>query len=238
VGRPAAGKFQWLRLVLPVAITVAPLLIVLLFWPHLIIVGAAVSTALAISFIIAARLRHRSSTSPQQTLGLLAALCAVIVDALYVVAIIRQGNVDEPWRVVFVASFIALLALSAGLGGALPEMWWASALLAFAAIGLVALGALALFSIGIGLLLAGGIALVALVQALARGRSRRARVAALIAAGLPVLLLVGGFYVVGRLPPGCPSDASHLEGSMSDGGTTTHYVCENGRLIRWWTDAR
>lgn len=210
----------------------------LLFWPHLIVVGAVVSAALAVSFILAARLRRRSATSPQQTLGLLAALCAVIVDALYVLAIIRQGNVDEPWRVVFVATFIVGLALAAALGATRRDKWWASALLAFASIGFLALGTLALFSIGIGLLLAGGIAMVALVQALGRDNSRRARMAALIAAGIPLLVLGVGFYLGGRLPPGCPSNASRVEGSISNGGTTTHYICQNGRLIRWWSDAR
>jgi hypothetical protein len=35
------------------------------------------------------------------------------------------------------------------------------------------------------------------------------------------------------LPPGCPNDAHHLEGTISDGGGTRHYVCENGRLVQW-----
>lgn len=226
---------HWLRAGLPIAITAAPLVVVLIFWPYLIVVGATLSAALAVSFILAARLRHRSSTPPQRTLGLLAAVCAVLVDGLYVVAIIRQGNVDEPWRIVFVASFIALLALAAALGGMRPPEWWATACFAFATVGFLVLGVLALFSIGIGLLLAGGIAAVAMFQG--GVNSKRARTAALVAAVVPLLLVALGFYVVGRLPPGCPTRAPHLEGTIGDGGATRHYVCEYGRRVRWWTDS-
>jgi hypothetical protein len=107
--------------------------------------------------------------------GTAAALLAAGIDVLYLVIIASQRDRETiaasllEGRVVFVATFVALCAAASWIGarreggGAEP--------LAAAAGGLLALGLLAIFSIGVLLLAAGGLCLAAWVgRARTRGR--------------------------------------------------------------------
>lgn len=81
--------------------------------------------------------------------GLMAGLLALIVDGIYLWLIRTQGNVDEPWRVVFVAVVIATFAIAVIVATARATGRWAVAITGFAAVGLLTVAVLAGFSIGI-----------------------------------------------------------------------------------------
>lgn len=96
------------------------------------------------------------------------ALLAVLVLAGYVGLIRQQGDPPVPW---YVAGLAGAAVLSGyGVRRAAPARRWA---LAGSGVVLAALGLLALLSIGLPLLVAGGLALVAAV----RGRRRERTVA-------------------------------------------------------------
>ena len=121
------------------------------------------------------------------------AIGALAVDALYLNLIIEQGAVMPGARVPFIATWIALAALLAGIGAftALPaaRAW----LLGFSAAALLALGFPAIFSIGIPLFLC---SLPVAVGALRAGKLlQRPGWVALLA---PVMLLaVAGALAIG-----------------------------------------
>src|SRR5437867_9915243 len=93
-----------------------------------------------------------------------AAIIAAVVDVLYYGFVGHQGGHDPlGWRVAFVATFIALLAVAAALSARASATAWRPALLALSAIGLLAMGFIGIFSIGLPLLIAGALACVALI---------------------------------------------------------------------------
>ncbi len=93
--------------------------------------------------------RRATASRPFARLGAVAGVLALIVDGAYLGLVIGQGNNDQPWRVAFVAAFIALLAIAVMLGAAKSSARWGAACLGFAAVGLLTLAVLAGFSIGI-----------------------------------------------------------------------------------------
>ena len=103
------------------------------------------------------------------------------------------------------------------------------AMLAAAAAGLLLLGVFALFSIGPPLFLAGVLAAIAAITALARNPSGNAPLSVVAGAAIAVLVLVGGFEVTQRIIV-CPPT-----GTMGGGGSgfltgAYHYECVNGTL--------
>jgi hypothetical protein len=162
--------------------------------------------------------------------GVGAAIIAAAVDALY----IGVASSDAQFlRVPFVAGFIALMAISAALSARASATRWRPLLLGISAAGLLLLGVIGIFSIGLPLLIAGLLALVGLINSLSResapGRSGRAA-AGMVAGGavLAVVVVLGGFIVT-EFAIRCPSkgviDAS---GSSLFGGPA--YSCDNGKL--------
>ena len=100
-----------------------------------------------------------------------AAVIAATVDILYSGMVSHAGARDPlGWRVTLVAAFIAALAMTAALSARASAAGWRPALLGVSAIGLLAMGFIAIFSIGLPLLVAGGLALVPLNASLTTSR--------------------------------------------------------------------
>jgi|SRR3984893_6842418 len=163
--------------------------------------------------------------------GVGAAIIAAAVDALY----LGVASSDAQFlRVPFVAGFIALMAICAALSARASATRWRPLLLGIAAAGLLLLGVIGIFSIGLPLLAAGVLALLGLINALSRpgsAPSRSGRAAAGMAAAgalLAVVVLLGGFIVT-ELALRCPAHGvMGGSGSSLFGGSA--YSCDNGKL--------
>lgn len=166
-------------------------------------------------------------------LGLVIAIVVAVVDILYLWYIrFKQGGLpsDLPWRVPFIAGYLALMAICAALS-TVATARWRTALLGACAGGLSLLGFFGMFSIGLPLLIAGLLAIVDLIRSINGAAARRVVAATAMAAGLAALvLLIGGFEITERIidcPPGVVSGgggSGFLTGSYS-------YTCQNGRAI-------
>lgn len=156
---------------------------------------------------------------------------ALATDAVYLLLILGQGGApSDVVTVAFVASYLA--ALAALLAASLPRRWSAVvrlSLRAAAAGGLLVLGILAIFSIGLPLLIAGAMATGAAVRTLRGPFLSTSSISAVAAAAVAVVVLVAGFEVTERLIV-CPA-----HGSSGGGGTGLvtgpyYYDCVNGQL--------
>lgn len=156
---------------------------------------------------------------------------ALATDAVYLLLILGQGGApSDVVTVAFVASYLA--ALAALLAASLPRRWSAVvrlSLRAAAAGGLLVLGILAIFSIGLPLLIAGAMAVGAAVRTLRGPFLSTSSISAVAAAAVAVVVLVAGFEVTERLIV-CPA-----HGSSGGGGTGLvtgpyYYDCVNGQL--------
>jgi hypothetical protein len=168
------------------------------------------------------------------TFGLVAGVLGLAADGFYLWVIRTQENSGEPWRVIFVALFIGLLAIAVTLGAARSSARVAVFLLGFAAIGFLTLVVLAGMSIGILLLPSAVLAIIA-TMVLIRGVANRAVALGLAGLGAVVAwgILIAGFTLVSFGPPGCPGGGHHIEGSIHEGGHVTTFTCDNGRLVTW-----
>jgi hypothetical protein len=148
---------------------------------------------------------------------------------LYVYLIRAQGVTDGSRRPGFVAGYIALLSGAALLGVFLRQRRVSISLRLGSAGGLTLIGVLALFSIGLILLLAGALIGVPALRDLV-GVSRP--VDKLAVAGIGVLasagLLIGGTYVT-DLPASCPRPDAQGGGTSTFHGYYT-YTCHGGTL--------
>lgn len=163
--------------------------------------------------------------------GVGAAIIAAAVDALY----LGVASSDAQFlRVPFVAGFIALMAICAALSARASATRWRPLLLGISAAGLLLLGVIGIFSIGLPLLVAGLLALVGLINSLSResapGRSGRAA-AGMVAGGalLAVVVLLGGF-IVSELAIRCPARGVIGGSGPSLLGGSYAYSCDNGKL--------
>jgi hypothetical protein len=163
--------------------------------------------------------------------GVGAAIIAAAVDVLY----LGTASGDAQFlRVPFVAGFIALMAICAALSARASATRWRPFLLGIAAAGLLLLGVIGIFSIGVPLLVAGLLALVGLINALrpgsAPGRSGRAA-AGMVAGGavLAVAVLLGGFIAT-ELALRCPARGVIGGTGSSLLGGSYAYGCDNGTL--------
>jgi hypothetical protein len=160
------------------------------------------------------------------------AFVMVIITAFGYVLIIRaqESYPPEAFVVPFVAAYLALMA--AMLGVSLRQERLAVRLRPIlrggAAAGLLAIGALALMTIGILLVLAGGLAAAAAVMTLAR-RHWTTFLYEAAAAIVALALLVAGFEATDRLII-CP--AKGFSGGSGYGLVTGgyHYTCVDGHL--------
>src|SRR6202165_1488852 len=162
-----------------------------------------------------------------------AAIIAAVVDSLYVGIVVNQSNQGprDPLgsTVIFVATFIAVLAVTAALAALRPATAVRPALLGLSAVGLMAIGVVAIFSIGLPLILAGGLAFVALLSSLRQPRHPAGILKAGAGALLALAIFVGGFEATVRAIA-CP--ASGVETGSGSGLVSGpyHYTCVNGKL--------
>lgn len=163
------------------------------------------------------------------------AIVVAVVDVLYVwfVEFVQGATSDMPWVAPFVASYLGLLAVCALLSATGSPRSWRIALLGVSAGGLVVLGFLALFSIGLPLFVMGLLSVAALVRTVAGATNRRLATGASIAGALTAILVVlAGFDITDRIIACRP-------GVVSGGGTgfltsSYSYTCQNGRAIVTW----
>lgn len=162
------------------------------------------------------------------------AILVVVVDVLYVryIVFVQGATSDQPWRVPFVASYLAAIAICALLSATLPAGSWRLAFIGAATAGLLVLGFFGLFSIGLPLFLMGLVAVGILVGSdhaspiTPRG-GRRVDHGILAA----VVVLMAGFEITARIIA-CPHGAVSGGGSGSGFLTGSYsYTCENGRAI-------
>src|SRR2546428_3385107 len=163
-------------------------------------------------------------------LALIAALIAAVTDILYYGEVVGQGGHGPlQGRVAFVATFIAVLAITSALSARASASAWRPALLGLSAIGLLAMGYIALFSIGLALLLAGALAFVALVVSLAASRQPAGFLKAGAGALIALVIFVGGFEASERAIVCAPTGVETGSGSGLLSGPY-HYTCVNGKL--------
>ena len=161
----------------------------------------------------------------------IALILVLATDIAYVVLIRGQGAVaPDAYTVPFVAGYLLLLAalLMASLVR-LPRPAWRMPLRAGAAGGLLILGVLAIFSVGLPLVIAGALATGATVRTLRGPQVTRASVSAIAAAVLAVIVLVAGFEITQRLIV-CPATGSSGGGGNGFVTGPYYYDCVNGRL--------
>jgi hypothetical protein len=136
-----------------------------------------------------------------RVLVVIALVIALLTDFGYVL-IIRSQDASPPDRVVpFVAAYLASMAAMLGV-----SLWdWAPALRARPALragaagGLIVLGILGLWSIGLPLVAAAGLAIAATARTASPGPTRSGVPVKLAAAAAAVVILVAGYEVSSRL---------------------------------------
>ncbi|MEA2645604.1 MAG: hypothetical protein QOE92_687 [Chloroflexota bacterium] len=158
------------------------------------------------------------------------ALITLVVDAGYLRLLNEQGGPgEETLRVPFVAGTIAAMALLALLGSLRPLERLRPVLLAVSFAGLAVMGALAIFSIGLALLLAA----LPIGLAMLRSTLRPSWAPHLLqgAAGtlLGLAVVVGGFEAT-EIPTSCPPRGSGGGGGSSLLSGPYVYTCSNGKL--------
>jgi hypothetical protein len=169
--------------------------------------------------------------------GVVAAIIAATIDVLYLGVVSSQGDGNPEFlRVPFVATFIALMAISAALSARASAARWRPLLLGVSAAGLLLLGYFAMFSIGLPLVVAGLLALLGLINTLGRlgpspGTSTRGAAAAMAAGGaaVAVVVLLAGFSL-SELAIRCPATGMMGGGGPSLLGGSYQYSCDNGML--------
>jgi hypothetical protein len=161
-------------------------------------------------------------------------LIVVVTDAGYVGIINNQAvSGDSPpdsLTPVFVAAYLGAMALLLGLSlsptSAMLKV--RPALLAAASVGLLVLGILGLFSIGLPIIIAAALAIAAAVMAISARPTRGAVQSAAAAAVVTLALLVGGLeFSWGHII--CPQ-TGHMGGTTAGFFTGRSYECNNGQL--------
>jgi hypothetical protein len=161
-----------------------------------------------------------------------AALILVLATNTAYVLLIRgqDGVAPNAYTVPFVAGYLLVLAaLLASSLTRLPRPAWRTPLRAAAAGGLLVLGVLALFSVGLPLVVAGALATGAAVRTLRGPQVTKASLSAIGAAVLAVVILVGGFEVTQRAIV-CPATGSSGGGGSGFVTGSYYYDCVDGRL--------
>jgi hypothetical protein len=132
-------------------------------------------------------------------LSAVTAACAV--DIVYVSQIIGPpGGRPDPlvWRSPFVAFFIAVMAIAAALAVRPSAAAWRTILVGLSAVGLVAMGYLGIFSIGLPLLVAGLGLLVVLIGAVAASGQPAGVLRAAAGGLLALVIFFGGLELTAR----------------------------------------
>jgi hypothetical protein len=162
-----------------------------------------------------------------------AAIIAAAVDILYVGIVInqsRQGPHDPLGStVIFAATFIAVLAVTAAVAALGSATALRPALLGLSAVGLLAMGVIAIFSIGLPLILAGFLAFAALLVSLKASPQPAGILKAGAGALLALAIFVGGFEATVRAIA-CPATGAETGSGSGLVSGPYHYTCVNGKL--------
>lgn len=163
---------------------------------------------------------------------LAAVIVACAVDILYVSQIVGppdgRGN-SLAWRSTFVAFFIAVMAIAAALAVRPSAAGWRTILLGLSAVGLLAMGYLAIFSIGLPLLVAGLGVLAVLIGAVVASRQPAAAMRAAAGGLLALAIFFGGLELTARVIS-CPAHGFEGGTGSSFVGGPYHYLCVDGKL--------
>jgi hypothetical protein len=172
--------------------------------------------------------------------GAVAALLAAAITS-YILLVIGQGVGHRLGRIfIFVPSFVAILAIACGVGALTRRPSRRAALLGMSAAGFGMLGALWIwirfFTIETGLLLliAAGLAVVALAGAVkTNSRRRPAWLSAAMGAGMALLILGGGLAI--SIAPTCGAAGSSFHIDSWHQPWSAAYACGDGRLsFEFW----
>ena len=154
-----------------------------------------------------------------------------VADALYVaIAVNRDPRPPEVFTLPFITAYLAVIAVL--LAVSLMPRWSTAVRTAFRAAGaggLLVLGVLALFSIGLPLIIAGTMAAAGTVRTLRGPLFTASSLMGVASAVISVVVLIAGFEVTERMIV-CPS-----YGSMSGGGSgfvtgPYYHDCVDGQL--------
>jgi hypothetical protein len=161
----------------------------------------------------------------------LAVIIVLFTDVAYVLLIRAQGpGALDVYTVPFVAAFLAVMAALLTTSLMLNHMRaWRLVMRAAAAGGLLVLGVLALFSVGLPLVIAGALATAATVRPLRGPQITKASLSAVAAAVVAAVVLVGGFAITQRAIV-CPAHGSAGGGGYAFLTGPYYYDCVNGRL--------
>jgi len=163
--------------------------------------------------------------------SLVAFTIVVAVDGLYIGVVNSQGPSAQPYIPRFVGGFLATMAALIAIA-LLPRPEIAiirAPLRAGAAAGLLMLGIVAAFSIGLPLVAAGLLAGFALSRTRREPRRGVARLSGLVAAALTVGILIAGLDVTQRLIV-CPDSGQVGGGGSGLVSGSYQYECNNGQL--------
>ena len=153
----------------------------------------------------------------------------VAIDGLYLAIIYFQGDPRpaDLLTVPFIASYLAAMAVLLG-ASLLAPVAARPALRAAASSGLVVLGVLAAFSIGLLILVIAGLAIATMIPVLGTQNRPRVLVSTGVASLVAVIVLVGGMQLASRYLV-CPPTGSSGGSTGGFFGQVT-YECNNGRL--------
>ena len=163
---------------------------------------------------------------------LIAVIVACAVDILYVSQIVGPPGgrgYSLPWRPVFVALFIAAMTIAAALAINPSAAGGRTVLLGLSSVGLLAMGYLAIFSVGLPLLVAGLGLLVALIYAVVASRQPAGVMRAATGGLLALVILFGGFELTAQAIT-CPAHGFEGGTGSSFFGGPYHYTCVDGKL--------
>jgi hypothetical protein len=163
---------------------------------------------------------------------LTAVIVACAVDIVYVSQIIGPpGGRPDPlvWRSPFVAFFIAVMAIAAALAIRPSAAGGRTVLLGLSSVGLLAMGYLAIFSVGLPLLVAGLGLLVALIYAVVASGQPAGVMRAAAGGLLALVIFFGGFELTAQAIT-CPVHAFEGGTGSSFLGGPYHYTCVDGKL--------
>ena len=161
----------------------------------------------------------------------IAFVLVVLTDIVYITLINSQGPSVQPYIPRFVGGYMAVIAAMIGVA-LLPRAEMLPVRVAFraaAAAGLLVLGFLTAFSIGVPLTVAGLLMTFALSRTSREARSRPARFSGLVAAALSVAILLVGLEASQRTIVCAPGSNSAGGGSSLILGSY-QYECVNGVL--------
>ena len=163
-------------------------------------------------------------------LSLAGAVLAILIAAAYLVIIASQHDAGVlSFRVPFVAGFIAVAGVAAGLASWPRLDRRAPLLLGFSAASLVAMGVIAIFSVGIAILLAAVPVVVAAVLSLSRARQPLGLMQGLGGFVLALVVFVAGLQLT-EMPVACPPTGYVAGSGPGLFSGPYHWTCVNGKL--------